>query len=291
MPQTRPVLIAAAAIGVILLWRRRFPGRRNSPFACSLRIGDFARQIFQLRQHLKIRLMSCPRVAVIERVRARAVSSDAKVVSECRCGACRITVDGGPLFTTVCHCSLCRAHNCTAANCAMPFAAVRRAACRLEVDKSRVLGGQSLVSLRDQISDEDCSHFPLIWLKTSAFVRRGRCALCDSALLFDQEMFEPHTMWIVNPWVETAGAVVTAAEFLGGHDADVCWGSRHVPAPVAAFTAKADFGDFFATVPATPNGHTGFTSGGEDGGYPLPCGREQWNDIDWTGYVVDPGKL
>ena len=295
---------AAAASILTWLWATSARCKQHDAFACPPLISGLSRSTFQLWQRIKIQWTSPAEPSLIAAVRTRAAENDAcaaRVTVECRCGACRVTVrNGGPIFTTVCHCSLCRAHN-RPERVAMPFAAVRRAACCLEIEEAQVDDAaavqRALKGRGGPSATQDTRHFPLVWLQTSSLVRRGRCALCDTPLLFDQEWFEPATMWIVNPRVScnsvaggSGGATQTAAAFLGGqHDADVCWGSRHVPPPADVLSAQASFGDFFSTQPSN-DGARG-ASDSEQSSYPAPRGREQWHDLEWGRYVIDVGRL
>lgn len=242
------------------------------------------RCVFQLYEHWKIRLGQRLDDRVLPLIRERAAASNAarlRVETECRCGACRIVAtSGGPLYTTVCHCSLCRAHNFMAGtNVAMPFAAVRRSGCRLVVTAA---------------AKGAC---PFVWLQTSKLVRRGRCSLCHTALLFDQERFDPHTLWIVNPHVGVAGerATVPAMEheyWAGRHDADVCWGSRHIVPPADVFGARADMGSFFSTGGAPTVGVKHRDVDDDDSVDEVPPrGARQFHDLDWNYFPVDPGNV
>ena len=275
-----PLTIAAASLLGVILWRRLRGQRRAGVGLPSVLEAGLYRSAFQLRERWKIGKSAPCNPSVVLTIRQRAAASDdrgVQVHSKCRCGACRVVVThGGPLYTTVCHCSLCRAHNFREGNVSMPFAAVRRSACVLQVTQST-------------------GREPFVWLQTSDLVRRGRCALCGSAVLFDQERFEPNTMWLVNPTISVPGSedAVPAAAFdywRGQHDADVCWASRHVPVPADVFGARADFGDFFGneTSSAAP---TGADTAMEDDGLFRPRGARQFHDIDWSYYFVDPGQL
>mmetsp|Transcript_20343 Transcript_20343/g.37746 ORF Transcript_20343/g.37746 Transcript_20343/m.37746 type:complete len:302 (+) Transcript_20343:28-933(+) len=207
----------------------------------------------------------------------RAKQMASEVVVQCRCGKCKVIAHNGGGHTTVCHCSICRYHNGGIAN---PWKAVDRHSC--------FLAG---VPESDNIA----------WTTSSFFSRRGRCAHCNSVLMMDYEYFEPNTVWLGNPSIairdDSTGAVVESVPIqqyeLGGLvDADVCWGSRDVPMPKDGLLT--DFGGFFDK-----------SSGGEltsesssvlpvtDGSRvnTLPRGKEQWEDIDWSRYYIDSGKL
>jgi hypothetical protein len=137
----------------------------------------------------------------------------------------------------------------------------------------------------------------------------------------DYEWFEPNTLWIVNPKVRlrrSPGGPVEEFEqghafFGGAHDADVCWGSRLLPAPATAAAAfggaPVDFGGYFAAgtatvapaapAPAPASAETGPPpAAAENGGDAASLaagsaarGREQWADLDWGGFVVDSGGI
>jgi hypothetical protein len=81
-------------------------------------------------------------------------------------------------------------------------------------------------------------------------------------------------------------------------DADVCWGSRHVPSPKGGLLT--DFGGFFDK--SNEVSAKGAGCGAEEEGcvwegntvedyYPLSRGKEQWADIDWSRYYIDSGTL
>eukprot|EP00966_Prymnesium_polylepis_P005543 127056-Prymnesium_polylepis.2 len=133
---------------------------------------------------------------------------------------------------------MCKAHNFQLGYGVMRSTAHSRDACVLGGTKGRVA---------------------LVWQRTSEFVRRGRCGECGTALLYDNEWFEPNTLWLQNAKVVTATGEVQHAtdvfprrlrQFLfadelvkdpafkasnpdGNYDADVRWDCMHVvPAAV-----------------------------------------------------------
>ena len=78
----------------------------------------------------------------------------------------------------------------------------------------------------------------------------------------------------------------------GRVDADVCWGSRHVPTPTNIFAAPVEFGAFFDAASAErPHLHSEETTTSAPIGYPPSRGTEQWEDLDWAGYYLDSGRL
>merc|ERR1712142_618762 len=137
-----------------------------------------------------------PKVCVVEKVQAR-IDQGGQVISCCRCGACRIVCRGAPRLVTVCHCSVCRydeAYPLQADNAPAPsFAAVRREACYLDVDPALVKDPNNI----------------LVYRNSSDFARRGRCSLCETALVMDYEWFEPETIWLTNPKWGSEGEVAS----------------------------------------------------------------------------------
>jgi len=134
-----------------------------------------------------------------------------EVVTECSCGRCRVVCyEGGPRFTTLCHCSICRAHNLAANGAAMAFVAVKRSACRVEIVNGEVCGDDDATDRAVCISEPQGNCWgqvpddrsvggatsPFAWVESSDLVRRGRCTACDSPLVFD-----PNTLWLVAPEV------------------------------------------------------------------------------------------
>lgn len=185
---------------------------RRDPLALPPPALDIERYQFQRSEAFKLRLESPADPEVTRALRCRVAASDAagiEVVSQCHCGRCRVTCSsGGPLITTVCHCSICRAHDLFARNrtkdaarktdrngrhrpCGgMPFAAVRRHSCRLEI-RTTPAGFSSADSqcppeFVEAKSSSDSSTSPFQWLQSSTLVRRGRCTECNTPLLFDQ---------------------------------------------------------------------------------------------------------
>lgn len=118
--------------------------------------------------------------------------------------------------------------------------------------------------------------------------------------MMDYEYFEPNTVWLGNPTIairdDTTGAVIESMpiqEYESGGlvDADVCWGSRNTPVPKDGLLT--DFGGFFdksnggeETVSDAPDSVT--TDSDKN---MTRRGKEQWEDIDWSRYYIDSGKL
>ena len=179
---------------------------RRDPLALPPPALDIERYQFQRSEAFKLRL-DCPADPRVTRaLRCRVAASDAagvEVVSECQCGQCRVTCSsGGPLITTVCHCSICRAHDIFAIDShgsepknrshrrlcgGMPFAAVRRHSCRLEIRTAPgFLGADSQCPPKFAKACTNDRTIPFQWLQSSTLVRRGRCTECKTPLLFDQ---------------------------------------------------------------------------------------------------------
>merc|ERR1712126_683377 len=160
------------------------------------------------------------KTSVLENIQAR-MARGGRVTSSCACGACTIVHRGAPRLVTVCHCSVCRYDEALPLgvdNAPAPsFAAVRRSHCHIEVDTT-------LAKDPENIS---------VYRNSSDFARRGRCRLCNTALVMDYEWFEPETVWLTNPqWIpgdKTDSHTVEFAFNGGLADFDVCWNSRIDP--------------------------------------------------------------
>ena len=260
---------AAAAGAVLLALRRRWT---RTLLACPTRMESLTRYYDAAKEHWRIRLKkpAHPSVAATIKKRIEFSRGIKEVYRECRCGAIRISVrQGGPLFTTICHCGMCKAHNFNEGYTNICFTAVKRDACVLEGNEQEK---------------------PLVWVKTSEQVRRGRCGKCGSALLYDNKWFEPSTMWLCDakvvmrdgeqkempaidlPLLPFSSEVVKNPS--GTYDADVRWDCQHiiteaVPWDPAGEIPQEIIKDVIAKDEA-PRGRAHFT---------------------WPGYYVDPGKL
>lgn len=273
-----------------------------------------------------------PRPSVAAKVEGRAAEArgaGVEVFTECACGACRlVSTYGGPRYATVCHCSGCRGHNAAHGGEAIPFAAVKRASCRLEVEDSAL--AHDLAPLPPTcwpVLGAPAAVGAFVWTDSSALGRRAHCSACGSPLAMDYGYFEPSTLWLAYPKVRIIRRTVQEtlplrrylARTQGGDgrvDADFCWGSRHVPvvsAEGATVAPDAAFGGSFIDtaakqeprlpkdVPKSPKDgapaavDTAGTAAaahaqGEDD-YPPPQGVEQFEDVDWSGFYVDSGRL
>ena len=176
---------------------------------------------------------------------------------------------------------------------AMSFVAVNRSQCRLEVSYDGEKEADSSSSThRYCFPSSVVPEGPFVWAETSDLARRSRCNRCGSALCMDMEWFEPETIWLANPTVlknESGNRQNVSLEdwFPDGLvDADVCWSSRLLPKLEDPFgTSRADFGDLFSDGTKEAS-----TLQSPSGRYPPPRGREQWVDLDWSGFVLDSGK-
>jgi hypothetical protein len=272
------------------------------------------------------------RPSVVAKVEGRAAAASGtglEVFSECACGACRVvSTYGGPRYTTVCHCSVCRGNNAAHGGDAVPFAAVKRASCRLEVEDSALTWDLApLPPTCLPVLGAPAAVGAFVWTETSALGRRAHCSACGSPLAMDYGYFEPHTLWLAYPKVRILRRTVQEtlplrrylARTQGGDgrvDADFCWGSRRVPVPAIEATVEqpdvAFGGSFVDTaakqVPRPPKDapkslHGGVPAAVDTAGaaaatqghglddYPPPQGVEQFEDVDWSGFYVDSGRL
>jgi hypothetical protein len=153
--------------------------------ACPSFFSSPRRHSVQVVERLKTRLLlPQPRTGLIQAMRDRAAEFQrypfSEVVTTCPCGACTVVcAQAGPRFTTVCHCTVCRGHNYKAGGAALAFAAVSRAACRLEVGPGGS-GGEGRGDGGPAFSPSPATDTsPFVWHESSALSRRGRCSKCD----------------------------------------------------------------------------------------------------------------
>jgi len=198
----------------------------------------------------------------------RRARSGGQVVNSCRCGLLRIEASDGPRLITVCHCSVCRYDEAASLHKedapAPSFAAVRREKCK--------------VYLTREWTGPDP---PLVWRQSSEFARRARCVVCSTSLVMDYEWFEPNTIWLVRPtWTKEGGKKVDVEKAFNGGlaDMDVCWNSRGDPCSAntkVSYLGEERLRERLAT------DHDDVT----------PRGRDQADDLDWTLYYLDVGRL
>ena len=300
--------LAAAALTAAVIARAWWYGQKvSSAFACPRRLAKPRHYALQAWFHWKLRLglheatngfLKPVEQTVVDMVKKRVETSDSivEVYTECKCGACRISVaEGGPLITCLCHCSMCRSFNFHKGYRALPFAVVKRAACRLQGGgpEARIPGIEARI--------------PLVWFYSSEMLRRARCGTCGSPLLFDGGWVQPRSMWLANPIVRTRGAdgellEVAAEDFFGGtYDLDVCWSSRHEPVEDVSARMASDSSRAVPPPEPKPTAHGTSHRGGsadgrggpdadDDDGYPLAA-RGRHGDFSWNKYFLDPGRL
>lgn len=159
--------------------------------------------------------------SVLKNIQSRIVLKGL-LVSTCRCGACKIISNDVPREISVCHCSVCRYDEAlplgkkdATAPC---FAAVKRSSCWIKFNLDEVDGDQKET---------------FTFRNSSYIARRGRCALCNTALVMDYEWYEPNTLWLTNPtWSYNGEEVEQLVEFVfneGLADYDADWDSRCIP--------------------------------------------------------------
>ena len=109
---------SAAALAAALTARALYLCGTSGIFACPGRLAKPRHYALQVLLHWRLRLDQWllkpvdPAVVRMVEERVRTSGSVVEVYSKCTCGACCVSVtEGGPLFTTLCHCSMCRTFN------------------------------------------------------------------------------------------------------------------------------------------------------------------------------------